>query len=781
MLLVAIMPLASSAQLKRADESVLDKPRIEKLCPKAQPKVMPDASPTKFLGKTPKNADTPMAYYRRPAGGFVGTLACEDGVLLGTLYTPYVFLKPKAEYTFMGMPEGVEEGIDYKFSWDYQINGTEGNWLSANGKNLTVKYGYDLVNAPIFYIAEGDNLYSWNMEAYEMGGDYNNPFVTNSYVANIAAINNPQEIDGYDILKCSKNFSRGGRDGNKLTSLAYYVGLNPTEDQNDGYGYWFGKNNGTFTQSNGEVVTRRIDGIGQAFEKPEHPYRLNKVYLYTAKLDIAENQDVEMTCKIYRLEKMKEYGEGNLPEVPGQLIAEGIASINSSTYDTTNGLITFTLYTIDPVTGQLVETNPIINYPILIAIDGYNKPEMAALRDFTAWCSTDDQVDEGFGELAYVKYGINDENGNFTGEYEWASLYNIWGIKTGLSILISTSFNNTDEISISKHREHILPNQQLTLNVTTNPADLNIEVSTNNPNVAQIKVVGNTIQVTGVSEGEATITVNSSDGKSSPDTCHITVYTEIGDVNHDGTMNIDDVVALIDVLLGNTSNPTDNADFDRDGVVSISDVIAIIDYVLNGVNWIFVSQVREVIPDRYLDIFEGHMPIYYGHTPPIIEGTYLISPDIMLFSTAGGYDLNPFADGYFKFTDQNSLNDTVHYEYTSTGTEFESSYKSILTGSENNFTVFFKTTGTCAGIRFEEVILISGTIDSTGISNLYHGFVMLDKGRDWYNVLVPIGAVRVFKDGDEHSPRTTWPNSVTLKGNNPTGSSILKSGHSIFN
>jgi hypothetical protein len=58
---------------------------------------------------------------------------------------------------------------------------------------------------------------------------------------------------------------------------------------------------------------------------------------------------------------------------------------------------------------------------------------------------------------------------------------------------------------------------------------------------------------------------------------------EPGDVNHDGSVSIGDVTALIDCMLG---NPGDGclicADANQDGNVSIGDVTAIIDKLLGG-------------------------------------------------------------------------------------------------------------------------------------------------------------------------------------------------------
>ena len=57
-----------------------------------------------------------------------------------------------------------------------------------------------------------------------------------------------------------------------------------------------------------------------------------------------------------------------------------------------------------------------------------------------------------------------------------------------------------------------------------------------------------------------------------------------GDVNGDGSVNISDVTALIDLLLGGGTISNSAADCNQDGNVNISDVTALIDHLLSG-NW----------------------------------------------------------------------------------------------------------------------------------------------------------------------------------------------------
>ena len=57
---------------------------------------------------------------------------------------------------------------------------------------------------------------------------------------------------------------------------------------------------------------------------------------------------------------------------------------------------------------------------------------------------------------------------------------------------------------------------------------------------------------------------------------------EVGDVNHDGAVSIDDVTALIDYLLGSGDVCETCADLNGDNVISIDDVTALIDKLLSG-------------------------------------------------------------------------------------------------------------------------------------------------------------------------------------------------------
>ena len=141
-------------------------------------------------------------------------------------------------------------------------------------------------------------------------------------------------------------------------------------------------------------------------------------------------------------------------------------------------------------------------------------------------------------------------------------------------------------VFLDKHEAQLQLNHQLTLTVSFdygNPATLKAMSSDNS--IATVRVIDNTtIQVEGHKEGTATIIVSAIDGSAMSDECEVTVYTACGDVNCDGSMDIEDVTLMIDYVLGKQVDPFKiaNADTDRNGSVDIGDVTMLIDWLLNG-------------------------------------------------------------------------------------------------------------------------------------------------------------------------------------------------------
>ena len=401
-----------------------------------QEKKMSDVfSPVSRVSKAPSRATAIRPYYRRPAGMFSSAVSIVDGVL--SIYNkPFFIAKPYAEYYWLGSAENASESTNY--AWNlYSENST--------GVDRYIDYQSELYyslpqnswwTAPEFVAYGGrlddDGVVSEMYQYCNFLKDYDNPGQTIKYQGIVVAADNNTTFNnlynsifdnsgsGVIPLCSSKTSVFSGRFGNQEPYLyTTYSGAEPWGDNE--MGWWFGKN------------ASHIDGMGQAFEKPQHPYQLNHVYLMVDNYNV--KADVTMTCKVYKLADIPDYGEESvtLPEVPGELVCTGEALLTPTTAEETEGLITFTLYGEDGA-----EFTPIIDYPILVTIEDYNSPGMENLVDFHTYVSLDDQVDEGYGELAYFKYGVTDEDGNFD-HYIWAGLNNFFStgtMMTGFTIFI---------------------------------------------------------------------------------------------------------------------------------------------------------------------------------------------------------------------------------------------------------------------------------------------------------------------------------------------------------
>ena len=108
-----------------------------------------------------------------------------------------------------------------------------------------------------------------------------------------------------------------------------------------------------------------------------------------------------------------------------------------------------------------------------------------------------------------------------------------------------------------------------------------------NESVARAWVSGTDLMVEAVAQGRTTINVTTdSNGKLATTSFVVTVTrtSTPGDLNMDGSVNIEDLSTLIDVLLGSVlaNYDTGAADVDRDGSIGISDVSALIDILLTN-------------------------------------------------------------------------------------------------------------------------------------------------------------------------------------------------------
>ena len=180
--------------------------------------------------------------------------------------------------------------------------------------------------------------------------------------------------------------------------------------------------------------------------------------------------------------------------------------------------------------------------------------------------------------------------------------------------------------------------------------------------------------------------------------------------------------------------------------------------------WEVEERFNNVIPEEIKDEMEPYIPFYGGTTPPNIEGTVFVDP----FSTVycqdygnGGYAPGDIVTSeYIRFQNQNMIYNTLDMDEVSVnGNSSQSGSGAFISGSGDNFTVFFNTVGQSYGISTKTALIISGTKTPTGIADLKYAFVMVEKGSDPNNRLMKEGVFRVFMDGDGISPYTSWPGS----------------------
>ena len=173
-------------------------------------------------------------------------------------------------------------------------------------------------------------------------------------------------------------------------------------------------------------------------------------------------------------------------------------------------------------------------------------------------------------------------------------------------------------------------------------------------------------------------------------------------------------------------------------------------------------KIEEIIPETYLEVLEDlEFPIYDGENPPIINGTYDISP-LILKATNKTSDFpigHRFADAVLRFYNQNNETFEIQVKEKYDTQETSSIQTAITSGDGSNFTVY----GTVKAVEIDNpsvyivtASVYSGTLNSDGsIKDFAMSFICVDKN-DPEGKYINKGDARVVIDGDYHSPKTTW-------------------------
>jgi hypothetical protein len=160
-----------------------------------------------------------------------------------------------------------------------------------------------------------------------------------------------------------------------------------------------------------------------------------------------------------------------------------------------------------------------------------------------------------------------------------------------------------------------------------------------------------------------------------------------------------------------------------------------------------------------------YISIYEGGTPPVVEGTYLMSKTQTVYCSDNGYIPGYIIDDItIKFSNQLSQRNTLKYEESGTN-YYAYGNDVVIIGSGNNFTTYFVSNGSIEGVSYKQTLVISGTLTSSGIRNLYYAFVMIDKGSDPTNKLMNVDEYRIFKDSDGLAANSSWNKSAAIETN----------------
>ena len=168
---------------------------------------------------------------------------------------------------------------------------------------------------------------------------------------------------------------------------------------------------------------------------------------------------------------------------------------------------------------------------------------------------------------------------------------------------------------------------------------------------------------------------------------------------------------------------------------------------------------QQSFPSEYRSTLSNYITIYDGANPPKLEGTFVMSPDELVYTSDGAKDPGAIlSDYYVKFSNHDIANNTITYQGMSKGGTADAGIGGMISGSGNNFTVFFYSTTNYRGASDKRLTAFSGTLTSNGIKDLRWAWIVTEKSDDPDHLLPAEGVYRIFKDGDGLAESAVWPN-----------------------
>ena len=171
----------------------------------------------------------------------------------------------------------------------------------------------------------------------------------------------------------------------------------------------------------------------------------------------------------------------------------------------------------------------------------------------------------------------------------------------------------------------------------------------------------------------------------------------------------------------------------------------------------FSDSINKIVTPAILDSLKSYgLVVNPGKQPPIINGIYLISPTYCIFDNSIGHDAGyTFSDYKFQFYGQDNTNLTIGLNYKNmTGTDNASGVGAFVAGNGNFFTAFIDSKGIANGINYEDIMIISGEVTTSGISHWQNALYRKSKGYDPNNTLINVGDCRIFTIGSGEGTAT---------------------------
>jgi len=165
------------------------------------------------------------------------------------------------------------------------------------------------------------------------------------------------------------------------------------------------------------------------------------------------------------------------------------------------------------------------------------------------------------------------------------------------------------------------------------------------------------------------------------------------------------------------------------------------------------KNITDLVPQDIIDQMDSlGMPIYGGANPPILEGTYLGSPFVLVSSNRFG-DTPGFLFQNYKVTFSKQKNDdlTIMVDYDN-GVEIGNGIGSFIVGEDDNFSVFVEVNSTHTGGTSARLIhVVTGKLGDNGIEDMYFANFMIDNFGNPQGVWIENGEGRVVFDEDGFS------------------------------